>query len=92
MSTRSNQMNAGREGIMSLGKIYENRGGRWFIRIKGVQIWCDKQHRSFFSRKDAEWARSQIQGEIENGTFDPSFWAKKKKSPNSFEVFALNWL
>jgi len=77
----------------ALGKVYKNRGNRWFIRLPdGVQIWTDKQHRSFHSREHAEWTLSQIHGEIENGTFDPDFYSKTKKSLHSFEVYAESWL
>ena len=77
----------------SVGRIYQNRGGRWFIRLpEKVQIWCDKEHRSFYSRQHAEWTLAQIQGEIERGVFDPSFYAKSKKSIHSFEIYATEWL
>lgn len=77
----------------SLGKIYEDRGGRWFIQLPGrVRIHCDKQHRSFYSRQHAEWTLHQIHAEIENGTFDEAFYQKKKKSIHSFSVYAEEWL
>ena len=77
----------------TLGRIYRNRGGRWKIRLPGgVEIWCDKQHRSFYSRQHCEWTLSQIHGEIENGTFDEAFYAKKRKSLHSFSVYAEEWL
>jgi len=76
----------------ALGKVYQNRG-RWFIRLPGgIQIYCDKQHRSFYSKQHASWTLAQIQGEIENGTFDVEFYQKTKKSLNSFEVYAEEWL
>ena len=50
----------------SVGRVYKNRSGRWFIRLPGkVQIWCDKQHRTFYSRQHAEWTLAQIQGELD---------------------------
>ncbi|MGB6065160.1 MAG: site-specific integrase [Desulfomonilaceae bacterium] len=76
-----------------LGRIYKNRGNRWKIRLSGgIEIWADKQHRSFHSREHAEWTLSQIHGEIENGTFDPDFYSKTKKSLHSFGVYADSWL
>jgi integrase len=76
----------------SRGKIYQDRG-RWFIQLPGrIRIFCDKQHRSFYSRQHAEWTLNQIQGEIENGTFDETFYAKKRKSLHSFSVYAEEWL
>ena len=77
----------------ALGKIYKHRGNRWFIRLPdGVQVWCDKQHMTFHSREHAQYTLVAIQSEIKSGTFDPSFWAKRKKSLHSFEVYALEWL
>ncbi|MGO9612608.1 MAG: tyrosine-type recombinase/integrase [Dissulfurispiraceae bacterium] len=77
----------------SLGRIYKNRGNRWFIRLPdGLQIWCDKQHMTFHSREHAQYTLVAIQSEIKSGTFDPSFWAKRKKSLHSFGVYALEWL
>jgi len=76
----------------ALGKIYKNRG-RWFIRLPdGIQIYCDKQHRSFYSKQHASWTLAQIHGEIEAGTFDADFYAKKKKSVASFAVYAEQWM
>jgi hypothetical protein len=76
----------------SVGKIYKDRV-RWFIRLPGgVKIFCDKQHRSFYSRQHAEWTLNQIHGEIENGAFDADFYVKKKKSLHSFSVYAEEWL
>ena len=77
----------------SVGRIYRNRGNRWFLRLPGnIQIWCDKEHRTFHSREHAQWVLAQIQGEIERGIFDESFYAKKKKSLRSFSVYAEEWL
>jgi hypothetical protein len=65
----------------SLGRIYKDKGNRWLIRLQGgIRIFCDKQHRTFYSREHAEWTLHQIQAEIENGTFDETFYQKKKKS------------
>jgi integrase len=47
---------------------------------------------SFHSRQHAEWTLSQIHGELENGTFDPDFYSKTKKSLHSFSVYAEEWL
>jgi len=75
-----------------VGKVYEQRG-RWHIRLKGgVRIFCDKRHRTFYSRQEAEYILSQICSEIENGTFDENFYSKNKKSLLSFSVYASEWL
>ncbi len=75
------------------GRIYKERGNRWLIRLPGgLRIYCDKQHRSFYSEQHARWTLNQIQGEIENGTFDPDFYAKTKKSIRSFATYAAQWL
>jgi len=77
----------------SLGKIYQNRGRRWFIRLPGgIQIWCDKEHRAFYSREHCEWVLHQIHGEIAAGTFDADFYSKSRKSLHSFETYARSWL
>src|SRR5208337_689660 len=77
----------------SLGKIYEDKGERWLIKLPGgIRIFCDKAHRTFYSRQHAEWTLNQIHGEIENGTFDADFYAKKKKSILGFSVYADQWL
>ena len=53
----------------SVGRIQKHRG-RWRICLPhGIQIYCE-QHRTFYSRQQAEWTLHQIQGEIENGIFD----------------------
>ncbi|MFH1113707.1 MAG: tyrosine-type recombinase/integrase [Pseudomonadota bacterium] len=77
----------------AIGKVYKERGDRWYIRLPGrVKILCDKEHRSFYSRQHADWTLAQIQGEIERGVFDPDFYAKRKKSLLSFSVYAEEWL
>jgi integrase len=86
-------MNAGGWTMPSLGKVYKDKGGRWLIRLPGgIRIFCDKQHRTFYSRQHAEWTLHQIHAEIENGTFDPDFYAKRKRSVHSFAVYAEQWL
>ncbi len=77
----------------SLGRVYRERGNRWFIQLPGrIRIYCDKQHRPFHSREHAEWVRAQIHGEAERGVFDPKFYQRTKLSLNNFEVYALAWL
>lgn len=75
------------------GKVYRDKGDRWFIWLPGnIRIFVDKQHRNFYSRRDAERCLSQIQGEIENGTFDRDFYSKHRKSILSFISYAEQWL
>ena len=77
----------------SWGKVYKDKGNRWCVRLPGgVRIFCDKEHRSFYSREHAQWTLAQIQGEIERGVFDENFYSKKKKSLQSFSVYAEEWL
>jgi integrase len=77
----------------SVGNIYRERGKRWFIQLpERIRIYADKNGRSFYSEEQAKWALCQIQGEMENGTFDAEFYSKTKKSAHSFEVYALEWL
>jgi len=77
----------------SLGKVYRDKGDRWLLKLPGgIRIFCDKQHRSFYSEQHARWTLAQIQAEIENGFFDEAFYAKKRKSVHSFEVYAQEWL
>jgi integrase len=77
----------------TVGKVYSDKGDRWLIRLKGgTRIFCDKQHRTFYSRQHAQLTLGQICAEIENGIFDESFYQKKKKSEYSFSVFAEEWL
>jgi integrase/recombinase XerD len=77
----------------TVGKVYHDKGDRWLIRLKGgVRIFCDKSHRTFYSRQHAQLTLSQICAEIENGVFDESFYSKTKKSEYSFSVYALEWL
>lgn len=76
-----------------IGKIYRERGNRWYIRLSGgIQIHCDKNHLTFHSKDHAQATLIKIAAETENGTFDPDFYAKKKKSLLSFSVYALEWL
>lgn len=75
------------------GRIYKERGDRWYIRLAGgIQIHCDKNHLTFHSKDHAQATLIKIAGEIENGTFDANFYAKSKKSLLSFSVYALEWL
>ncbi len=77
----------------NIGKIYKERGNRWYIRLSGgIQIHCDKNHLTFHSKDHAQSTLIKIAAEIENGTFDPNFYAKSKKSLLSFSVYALEWL
>ncbi|MBM4327958.1 MAG: site-specific integrase [Deltaproteobacteria bacterium] len=77
----------------SIGKIYRDRGDRWRIVLPGgIKIFCDRNHRTLYSRQHAEWALARIQGEIENGTFDPDFYSKTRKSLHSFTTYAEDWL
>ena len=77
----------------SIGKIRKERGDRWYIELPGaIRIYCDKAQRTLYSRQQAEWTLSQIQGEIEARTFDADFYSKKKKSIRSFSVYAEQWL
>jgi len=76
-----------------LGRIYKDRGERWFIQLPGrVRICCDKEHRTFRGRDHAEWTLHQIHAELANGTIDEAFYQKTKKSLHSFEVYAEEWL
>ena len=76
------------------GKIYKDRGDRWYIRLNdGTKICCNRDHESFYSRQEAERCLAlEIQPEINKPSFDPAFWSKKKKSLKSFSVFAEEWL
>jgi|SRR5271157_6056193 len=77
----------------TLGKVYRDKGDRWLIKLPGgIRIFCDKAHRSFYSKQHAGWTLSQIHGEIEIGTFDADFYAKTRKSVQSFAVYAEQWL
>jgi integrase len=77
----------------SLGRVYRDKGDRWLIKLpKNIKIFCDKQHRAFYSKQHAEWTLNQIHGEIENGNFDSDFYAKRKKSILSFSTYAEEWL
>ena len=65
----------------NIGKIYKERGNRWYIRLSGgIQIHCDKNHLTFHSRDHAQATLIEIYAETKNGTFDPNFYAKSKKS------------
>jgi len=76
-----------------LGRIRKERGDRWYIELPGsVRLYCDKAHRTFYSRQHCEWTLSQIQGEIESGIFDADFYSKTRKSVHSFQVYAEGWL
>ena len=69
------------------GKIYRDRGDRWLIRVGKARIYCDKEHRTLYSKQHAEWVLAQIQGELEKGTFDADFYSKHKRSIRSFRSY-----
>lgn len=76
-----------------IGRVYQDKGNRWLIRLKGGQrIFCDKNHQSFYSREHCQHTLIRICGEIEAGTFDSSFYAKKTKSLLSFDEYCRSWL
>ena len=76
-----------------VGKIYPDRGNRWYIRLlNGEKICCDKQHRTFYDKKQAEAGLVQIASDMLAGTFDSNFYKKTKKSLLSFSVYAEQWL
>ena len=78
---------------VSIGRIYQDRGGRWFIRLKDRnKIFCDKQHESFYSMQHAQATLIKIGAEMEAGTFDVSFYQKRGKNLLSFESYAKQWL
>ena len=73
-------------------RVYKERGNRWAIYVKGVNIYCDKSHQTFYSQEHAEATLIQILGEIKQGTFDPDFYSKRRKSIFSFSAYADGWL
>ncbi len=73
-------------------RVYKERGNRWAIYIKGINIYCDKAHQTFYSREHAEATLVQIFGEIKQGIFDPDFYSKRRKSIYSFSVYADKWM
>ncbi len=76
-----------------IGRIHKDKGDRWLIKLPGnLRIFCDKEHRTFYSQQHAQATLIKIHGEMEGGTFDPDFYAKKKKSLLSFSVYAKEWL
>ena len=76
-----------------IGRVYQDKGNRWLIRLKGgLRIFCDKSHQSFYSREHCQHTLIRICGEMEAGTFDPSFYAKKTKSLLSFDEYCRSWL
>lgn len=77
----------------SWGKIYHHQGNRWVIRLPGgIRIFCDKDHKTFYSREHAEHTLFGIHRELQDGSFDADFYAKRKKSLYSFSVYAKEWL
>lgn len=76
-----------------IGRIYQDKGNRWLIRLRGGQrIFCDKNHQSFYSKEHCQHTLIRICGEIEAGTFDPSFYSKRSKSILSFAEYCKAWL
>jgi integrase len=80
------------EGYPLKFRVYRERGDRWAVYIKGINIYCDKSHQSFYSKEHAEATLVQILGEIKQGTFDPDFYSKKRKSILSFSNYTAQWL
>ena len=80
------------EGYAMKYRVYKERGNRWAIYVKGVNVYCDKSHQTFYSKEHAEATLIQILGEIKQGTFDPDFYSKRRKSIFSFSVYADQWL
>lgn len=73
-------------------RVYKERGNRWAVYVKGVNIYCDKSHQTFYSKEHAEATLIQILGEVKQGVFDPYFYSKKRKSILSFSVYSDQWL
>ena len=73
-------------------RVHKERGNRWAIYVKGVNIYCDKSHQTFYSKEHAEATLIQILGEIKQGIFDPDFYSKRRKSIYSFSAYVDQWL
>ena len=73
-------------------RVYKERGNRWAVYVKGLNIYCDKVHQTFYSKEHAATTLIQILGEIKQGVFDPDFYSKRRKSIYSFSVYAEQWL
>jgi len=80
------------EGYPLKFRVYKERGNRWAVYVKGINIYCDKTHTTFYSKEHAEATLVQILGEIKQGTFDPDFYSKRRKSIYSFSVYADQWI
>ena len=50
------------EGYAMRYRVFEERGNRWAIYVKGFNIYCDKSHQTFYSREHAEATLIQILG------------------------------
>lgn len=79
-----------------MGKVYpDGKSGRWYIQLPApynVRIFVDKLHKTFYSKQHAADVLGEIRAEIRDKTFDPAFYSKRKKSIQSFEVYAEQWL
>lgn len=79
-----------------MGTVRKDRGDRWYIDLpwqgSRCRIYVDKRHINFDSKRQAERCLAQIQGEIENGNFDPDFYSTRRKSIRSFNSYAQEWL
>jgi integrase len=73
-------------------RVYKERGTRWAVYVKGINIYCDKSRQSFYSKEHAEATLVQIFGEMKQGTFDPDFYSKRRKSIYSFSVYTEQWI
>src|SRR4030042_1346063 len=80
------------EGYPLRFRVYKERGNRWAVYVKGINIYCDKSQQTFYSREHAEATLVQILGEIKQGIFDQDFYSKRRKSIYSFSVYADQWI
>jgi integrase len=88
-------MSRGIGKVAPVGRSSKTRSQRWRIRLaKGLDLYVDKDGRSFYSREHAESTLDLIRAEMDprHYRFDPDNYRQKKESRHTFRAFAESWL
>ena len=88
-------MSRGIGKVCTVGRASKSKSQRWRIRLSnGLDIYCDKDGKTFYSREHAEGTLDLIRSEMhpDHYRFDPDSYKQRKESRRTFRSFAESWL